>query len=1087
MKMKRILTFLALCLALVASAQTYSIYPVPQSVSYGGETAVFTQNVNVVCESSIDEPTKNRLSQILSEHGLSASFSATINDGVSNILLGVDGSGEIVDQQATAISLSRTALRQRNKYDRHVLRLWQTEGNARLIVLGENTDAVFFGLASLEQMMDQHATNAMPTVTISDYADLQSRGLVEGYYGYPYSISVKKDLMRFMMRFKMNTYLYGAKSDPYHSNNWKDPYPTSITPEQEKNGWLTQKMLRELTAQSAATKVNFIWAIHPGNNFINSGTVVSDILSKFDKMYRLGVRQFAIFVDDVGLPGPSQYQLNADRLTEVQRGLESKYNKASAAPADTVRPLHFVPQIYATSWVGASEREGFYRALATTPKNVTIYTTGWGVWSIPNSSDIEVVRQFLGRDVAWWWNYPCNDNSDGQIYTKDMYANFFEMPAVNSNGTLPSTLTGGIGIVSNPMQEGEMSKVALFSVADYSWHTATFNNTKSYQAAVKAVVGNDDAEDFSLLCDYLRWNDPSTLNTLLNNVKTRITSSNNTYSKQLRERMERLQAVCAKFVAYKDSETESNRLLYTDIAPWLLKLQTMVDITLKMMDAAQSTDEMTMRWPDYVAALENIDDLETNTIYTAYALEGMGGSVSWRQAQASHKYFYPFMSWLRENILKNAFATTYQKQGVIYNLPTSPGSLFRAAFSSSYYLTATALEVPSGCFAGINLPEAVRIKQWDFDETLLQQFAVRYSNDFRTWNTLENKDDLPEDFVKYIIFDNVSGETQTAKFSRTTFSLVPETPPTISSVTTPEGDNAEDQPLSNLTDGNYDTWWAVKKNQANGDTYVLNLASQTIIRDVRICFGTKNNDFMNSARVEVSADGSSWTALKVKGTSTTTFTLNGSYATQGGNEMKYVDFDGDEAKAKFVRLRVVNAKTDKWLRLFEMEVNKQSCVSPRCSDGSGLAAGNAIDATPSTFVVPNKNMLTYHLVRQHPTTSITIFSGNDVPSGVKVEVSEDGVNWTQITTLSQSAQRIDLTPYPKVVSVRLSWNGTAPTIYEIIEENDETAILPTAIQGIIDNGSIDRSAQPLYDLQGRRVKQPRARGIYIQGGRKVLF
>ncbi|MBR7043824.1 MAG: hypothetical protein IKI18_06620, partial [Prevotella sp.] len=65
--MKRILTFVALCLALVASAQTYSIYPVPQSVSYGGETAVFTQNVNVVCESSIDEPTKNRLSQILSE------------------------------------------------------------------------------------------------------------------------------------------------------------------------------------------------------------------------------------------------------------------------------------------------------------------------------------------------------------------------------------------------------------------------------------------------------------------------------------------------------------------------------------------------------------------------------------------------------------------------------------------------------------------------------------------------------------------------------------------------------------------------------------------------------------------------------------------------------------------------------------------------------------------------------------------------------------------------------------------------------------------------------------------------------------
>ncbi|MBR5440066.1 MAG: beta-N-acetylglucosaminidase domain-containing protein, partial [Prevotella sp.] len=538
----------------------------------------------------------------------------------------------IACQQAEEVGFERSALTKKSKYDRHVLHLWKSGDFARLIVLGENTDAVFFGLASLEQMLDQYATDAMPTVTISDYADLESRGLVEGYYGYPYSISVKKDLMRFMMRYKMNTYLYGAKSDPYHSQNWQDPYPTSITAEQEKNGWLTQKMLREITAQSAATKVNFIWAIHPGNNFIWSGTVVNDILSKFDKMYKLGVRQFAIFVDDVGLPGADQYQLNADNLTAVQRGLEKKYNKATAAPADTVRPVHFVPQIYALGWVGADARAGFYKALATTPKNVTIYTTGWGVWSIPNSGDLNEVRQYLGRDVAWWWNYPCNDNSDGQIYTKDMYANFFEMPQVDSNGTVPSTLTGGIGIVSNPMQEGEMSKVALFSVADYAWHTAGFNNQSSYNAAVKAVVGAADADDFSFLCDYLRWNDPAAFGTLLNNVKNRIATSTNTYSKQLRDRMERLKTVCAKFVAYKDSERESDRLLYIDIAPWLLKLQEMARITIDMMDAAQSTDEITARWPGYVSALENIADIDVNTIYTAYALEGMGGSVSWRQA-----------------------------------------------------------------------------------------------------------------------------------------------------------------------------------------------------------------------------------------------------------------------------------------------------------------------------------------------------------------------------------------------------------------------------------------------------------------------
>jgi len=1085
--MKKIITFVLFCLAIAVDAQNYSIYPVPQSVKMGGETAAFTTSVNVVCESGIDEPTKNRLSEILSEHGLSASFSTEIQESQANILLGVDGSGEIVDQQVESLGLDRSALTKKNKYDRHLLHLWKSGDFARLIVLGEHTDAVFFGLASLEQMMDQRATDAMPTVTIGDYADLQSRGLVEGYYGYPYSISVKKDLMRFMMRYKMNTYLYGAKSDPYHSTKWTESYPTSITAEQEKNGWLTQSMLREITAQSAATKVNFIWAIHPGNNFIWSGTVVNDILGKFDKMYRLGVRQFAIFVDDVALPNSSEYQLNADNLTAVQRGLEKKYNKAGTAPADTVRPVHFVPQIYALGWVGADARAGFYKALATTPKNVTIYTTGWGVWSIPNSGDLNEVRQHLKRDVAWWWNYPCNDNSDGQIYTKDMYANFFEMPSVNSNGTVPSELTGGIGIVSNPMQEGEMSKVALFSVADYSWNNAGFNNTTSYKAAVKAIVGNDDADDFSFLCDYLRWNDPTAFGTLLNNVKTRITNPSNTYSKQLRERMERLKAVCAKFVAYKDSERECDRLLYADISPWLLKLQAMVGITLDMMDAAQSQAELEERWTGYVAALEEITDIDVNTIYTAYALEGMGGSVSWRQAQTSQKNFYPFVKWMRENILKDAFGAGEEKHKAIHNLPADPGTTFRATYStaSKYYYLGGTVDVPTGHFVGLSLPQPMLVKQWKLDEALQQQFSVRYSADFRTWKTLENGEE-PSDFVKYVIFENLSGETQTAKFSMPVFSLIPETVPTISSVSVPEGDNAEDQPLSHLTDGNYSTWWAVKKNQANGDTYTLNLAEPTVVRDVRVCIGTKNNDYMNTAVVEISEDGKKWTALKVKGTSTSNFTLNGSYAVQGGSEMKYVDFNGGEATAKFVRLRVVSAKTDKWLRLFEMEVNRHSLTQPRCHDSNGNEIKNLVDALPYTNATPDTKSVVYRFIRQNPTLAVTIFSGTQVPSGVNVEVTEDGESWTPLGSLSQSAQRFDLSTYSTVRALRLTWNGTAPTIYEIVEENDASTVLPTVI-GIVHYDNIDRSRQPIYDLQGRRVVTPQKRGIYIQGGRKIVY
>ncbi|MBR6494635.1 MAG: discoidin domain-containing protein, partial [Prevotella sp.] len=407
-----------------------------------------------------------------------------------------------------------------------------------------------------------------------------------------------------------------------------------------------------------------------------------------------------------------------------------------------------------------------------------------------------------------------------------------------------------------------------------------------------------------------------------------------------------------------------------------------------------------------------------------------------------------------------------------------------ASASKVYYLGGT-VEVPSGCFAGLRLPSAMRIKQWNFDEELLQKFTVRYSDDFRTWKTLES-DEAPTDFVKYVIFENRSGETQTTRFSLTTFAIVPEMAPSIKSVTVPEGENAESQPLSNLTDGDYSTWWAVKKNQSNGDTYVLNLAASTNVYDVRICFGTKNDDFMNTAVVEISDDGSKWTALKVKGTSTTTFSLTASYAIQGGNEMKFVDFNGNGATAKFVRLRVISAKTNKWLRLFEMEVNKQSLSVPQCQDDNGIALSKAVDALPYTSVAPSTKSLVYRFIQPNPTVALTIFSGSEVPEGVSVEVTNDGESWTQIGTLSQSAQRFDLSQYPEAHAVRLTWTGTAPTIYEIVEEFDASTILPTAI-GIVYHDDFDRSRLPMYDLQGRRVVQPQQRGIYIQGGRKIVY
>ena len=197
--------------------------------------------------------------------------------------------------------------------------------------------------------------------------------------------------------------------------------------------------------------------------------MLDKIVHKFADMHRLGVRQFGVFVDDVGVPSDeATLKLGADRLTELQRRIDEQWNRPDALPADTVKPLHFVPQLYAFSWVSAEQARRFFGSLSTVPEKVRIYITGRNVWSVPNSTDLAIVREYLGHDTSWWWNYPCNDNDVTKLFTMDTYANFHDEQHIATLARLEPQLTGTPTLIINPMQQGEVSKIALFSVADYN-------------------------------------------------------------------------------------------------------------------------------------------------------------------------------------------------------------------------------------------------------------------------------------------------------------------------------------------------------------------------------------------------------------------------------------------------------------------------------------------------------------------------------------------------------------------------------------------------------------------------------------------
>ena len=59
-----------------------------------------------------------------------------------------------------------------------------------------------------------HNNNTLPQVEIIDYPHVKYRGVVEGFYGTPWSHSDRLDLLSFYGKHKMNTYIYVTKDYP---------------------------------------------------------------------------------------------------------------------------------------------------------------------------------------------------------------------------------------------------------------------------------------------------------------------------------------------------------------------------------------------------------------------------------------------------------------------------------------------------------------------------------------------------------------------------------------------------------------------------------------------------------------------------------------------------------------------------------------------------------------------------------------------------------------------------------------------------------------------------------------------------------
>jgi protein O-GlcNAcase/histone acetyltransferase len=114
-------------------------------------------------------------------------------------------------------------------------------------------------------------------------------GVIEGFYGQPWTAFERMELFDWMAAWGLNTYVYAPKDDLHHRALWRELYSASDA-----------ERLRQLIDACRARGIRFVYGLSPGLD-IHYGreTELNSLRERFEQMMALGCADFSLLFDDI--------------------------------------------------------------------------------------------------------------------------------------------------------------------------------------------------------------------------------------------------------------------------------------------------------------------------------------------------------------------------------------------------------------------------------------------------------------------------------------------------------------------------------------------------------------------------------------------------------------------------------------------------------------------------------------------------------------------------------------------------------------------------------------------------------------------
>lgn len=257
-----------------------AVYPTPQSIRSRPEIVRFPSTATIVAGPD-DTSAVEVVREALRDAGVGTIWHGTPTDRDGLTVYVGSGIGDALGALGVTSSQGIAA-------EGYVLAVGKgRDGRARVVLDGVDAAGTFYAAQTLRQLVGRQSS--MRGVEVRDWPSLRWRGVVEGFYGPPWTHEVRLADLDYYGRHKLNSYVYTPKDDPYLRAEWRRPYPPEALAE-----------LAELVRRAKANHVEFGYVLSPGLSVCYSKeSEVDAMIAKFETLRAIGVRSFVVAFDDI--------------------------------------------------------------------------------------------------------------------------------------------------------------------------------------------------------------------------------------------------------------------------------------------------------------------------------------------------------------------------------------------------------------------------------------------------------------------------------------------------------------------------------------------------------------------------------------------------------------------------------------------------------------------------------------------------------------------------------------------------------------------------------------------------------------------